>query len=77
MDEEYGFFIESLTDKVKRETILQEEYADALGSDGIILYAATEDELNERITRNGLKQEDGTIMKGPVKRYVLYYRTNS
>ena len=77
MDEEYGFFIESLADKVKRETILQEDYADPLGSDGIILYAVTEDELNERITRNGLKQEDGTVMKGPVKRYVLYYRTNS
>ena len=77
IDDEFGFLVESLADKVKRETISKQDNAETIGSEGIILFESTEEALKQRIRDNGLNESDGTIMKGPVKRYILYYRTNA
>ena len=76
IDDEFGFLVESLTDKVKRDTISRQDNAETIGSEGIILFEKTEEALKQRIRDNGLNESDGSIMKGPVKRYILYYRTN-
>ena len=77
VDDEYGFIITNMTDKVKRETISKQDRAETIGSDGLIIFSDTDESLKKRIAEYGIKEDEGEIFKGPVQRLVLYYRTNT
>ena len=77
VDDEYGFIITNMADKIKRETISNQPRAETIGSDGLILFADTDESIKKRIAEYGLKEDEGEIIKGPVQRLVLYYRTNN
>lgn len=75
IDDEYGYMVEHMSDKVKLETISKKERVEKAGDDGLVVFADTEEDLKQRMTEFGLKEEDGKIAKGPVERMILYYRT--
>ena len=76
IDEKWGFLVNHMSDKDKMARIIEASNTETLGDDGIVIFDDTKDALLDRIKAFGLKEEDGILDQGPMKRTVLYYRTN-
>lgn len=75
--DEYGFIVEDLSvDERERISELNDDRVETFGETGIVVYADKEDELKTKIQQLGLTEDQGNILKGPIERHIVYYRTN-